>query len=378
MTKPVDLSLLGQLRGLIDTRQYWRVERQLSAMERDWLVAEPALGYALAVAYIHLRKSRKGLQLTEQILAHHDSRTDSLLQEIELFHSIFLGREGRLREAESVAVRCLGGAGASQGGKYAASANNNLGVLLCQKGDWEGAISALQRALALYGQIGRPLGAASVSHNIGMTYRYMGQCGEAERYYLAASEYYSTHGTVEEDTFTEAERSLAILGLGDSRLALRMAERAVERCRRIGNIELLGEVLRIVGIVYREVERPAESQRALREAYRYATRCDNAQLKAEVQLETGLLEWSVGRRRIAARCFSHAETHFRRTGAIGWERMASGYREIMASGTRHEDSKETSAIGREGSIVEKTRSSSGSNDPQSDVIISRASIDVSG
>src|SRR5690606_13977592 len=113
------------------------------------------LGFYLAVAYLHLRRSREGLELTGRLLHTSKSADDTFLtRRIELLRSVFLGREGHLSAAEEAATHCMEGWDWKQQSSFAASATNSLAVVYCLRGEWEAAVPQLQRAQAIYAHVG--------------------------------------------------------------------------------------------------------------------------------------------------------------------------------------------------------------------------------
>ncbi len=312
---------IEQLRRLIETRQYWELERNLIGLDREHLILEREFGYSLAVAWLHLRRSREGLRLTQELLRATSVEDDALSHRIELLHAHFLILQSRLAEARASATRCVASGTAASSAKFAASSNNCLGIVLCQQGEWEMAVTQLFRTLTTYREIGNPYGIAASSHNLGMAYRYMGRFEEAESFFSDAATYYATDGIAEEAIFTEAERALAILGLGDGRLAMKMARRALERCRRLDNNELLGEALRVLAMIHRDTGRQNEARRLFTEAYRCATRWHQISLKAEINLEYGRLELRKGREMSAMRRFQLARKYYETSGATGFGRI---------------------------------------------------------
>jgi tetratricopeptide (TPR) repeat protein len=310
------LAVLQELRNLAATRQYWELERRLLSLPEEVLLEEPELGLHLANAWLHLRRTQAAIPLAKKLLkATQAARNESLSRRIHLFLSIYLAREGRLDAAERSVLQCMESGRWDEPTKFVAAANNSLGIIYSMRGQWEMAVPQLMRALAMYGQLGSRLGTASVSHNLGMVHRLRSYYEDSERCFLAASTYYATDGTVEEHVFSESERSLAILGLGDAKLAELMARRALERCRRINNVELLGEALRVVGTILREKGNIEEARKSLGEAYICARLNRNSQLKAEIHVESALLEYEDGRTALADTHFERANNYYRTIGA---------------------------------------------------------------
>jgi len=316
-------ALLEEVRALSETRQYWELDRRLATYSRVQLMEEPELGYYLAVAWLHLRRSKAGLQLTNELAQSSRYSLDQVLaRRIELLRSVFFGREGDLISAEKSVMRCMECVQPDLATKFAASATNSLGVILSQKGEWQQAIPQLQRAQTIYRLLGDSFGIATTYHNIGLASRYLGRFEDSERAFLAAERYYRTDGTPEEAVFSEAERSLAVAGLGDTKRALKMAQRALEHCRRLNNAELTAETIRIFAIVLRESGDLLGARVHFDEALTRARSLQNTQLVAEVRLEAGILELRSGSVKVAGTHLARAIRFFRRTGATGFERLA--------------------------------------------------------
>jgi tetratricopeptide (TPR) repeat protein len=318
------LHLIAEMRELTRTRQYWELERRLLALPRKLLLSEPELGEHLSLAWLHLRKTTEGINYTLELLKETYRQQNTFrCRRLELLASLLFSQAGRLDEGEEAVQRCMLDLDWNQPSKLVAGANNSWGAIRNMKGDWDAAILYMQRALAIYRQIGHRLGIAAVTHNIGLSYRQRGQYEDAENYYLAASVYYSAYGTVEEHAFTQAERSLAVLGLGDIELAEFMARRALESCRRLANRELLCETLRILAIVLRTKGQARDARDLLRESFSYARSCGYIQMKAEVHLELGLVEHDLRNNQTAIRHLLRAQRWFRAMGASEWERRVT-------------------------------------------------------
>jgi tetratricopeptide (TPR) repeat protein len=323
MTIEDSLRLLTEIKQLSEERQYAEVERRLTELPEEWLVEEPELGVLLAVALLHLRKTREGLLFASRLLQIRSSRDRGTEARIFLLLSIFQGREGRLSEAERTALKALGKNPWGDQSRFAAASQNSLGTIYSMRGEWEVSFPYFHRAIVIYEQIGDYLGVASTSHNIGLTHRYSGRPKEAERWFAKSFDFYSDHGTAEERIFSSAERSLALYELGEDQMAREMSRRALETCRRRGNNQLLAEVLRIEAAIQRRSKRPVEAIAALDEAMKWAEIFENAQLQGELNMERGLVEADRGDNNKSRVYLEIAKRCFERAGSTGFVRYVS-------------------------------------------------------
>jgi tetratricopeptide (TPR) repeat protein len=331
---PVSLALLQELRVLVKQRRYEQVEVIVSALPRIDLLKEPELGFHLATAWLYSRQSAKALTLTEELLdATLKAGNDHLHRRVHLLRSAFFSRQGKLNDAEVAIGYAMEDMRWNEPSSFVAEANNSLGVVLSMRGDWEGAVAQLNRAMTLFKQIGLRRGIGMVNHNLALTLRYWGRYAEAERFFIQANAYFIEEGIAQERAYCEAERSLAMLGLGDLRLAQSMARRSLERCRELGSRELLGESLRIMGIILRESGEIAEAESILREAFGHARALKNLQLQAELHEELALLCGVLGQEGKTRGHAERARRHYARIGAWGYENRLEERLEAVLSAT---------------------------------------------
>lgn len=320
----VGFPLLQEIRELSARRKYHELELLLTGLPEHDLVAEPEIGFHLAVAWLYTRQSPQGLALTEKLVCTARTRGNlQLLRRIDLLRSAFLSREGRLDEAQIAVQAAMAYDSWDDPSPFVAEAHNSLGVILSMRGDWGNAVPQLHRALTLFQQLGHRRGVGFVNHNLGLANRYWGRYADAERFFTRAQTYYEVEGTAEERVFTDAERSLAILGLGDVELAEVMARRAVASCEALENEVLLGESLRALGTVLRETRRSADARAVFARSFSYARLTRNPQLEAELHEELALAARSQGFLEKASRHAERASKHYRRIGAWGFERRLS-------------------------------------------------------
>ncbi|MDR0786616.1 MAG: hypothetical protein LBG44_01995 [Gemmatimonadota bacterium] len=312
---------LAEMRSLIETRQYWELEKRLGSLDESCLLENRELGYCLAAAWLNLHRSRKGLELTRKLLQVYPGANDVLSHRIELLYASFLSRESRLQEALVAAMRCVGSSTALEIPKFGALSNNCLGIIYCMQGEGDLAITQLMRTVISYRNIGDKRGVAMSSFNLGMAYGFVGLYEQSDRFFSSAAMYYLTDGIVEENIAVEGGRSLAISGIGDDKRAIKMAQRALEKCRRLDNAELTGELIRVLATVYRNSRRFPEARRLFIEAYRHARKYKQASLVAEIHLEYGKLQNMQNEPELAKHHFKAAHKYYETIGATGWCRM---------------------------------------------------------
>lgn len=312
-------SLLRYLAKLSEERDYNGIEDRLLPNVED-ILHEPSVGVYLAIAWLHLRKTKSGLSLVNQLIPRAKEHGDrQVSRRLQILKSGFLSRVGDLSSAEEAVYSCMEVTGWNEITTFAADAINNLGVILSMRGYWESAITQFNRSLSIFQQLGHRRGVGSVNHNLGMAFRHSNQFAIAESHFSRAYNYYFSKGIAEEHVFTQSERSIAVYGLGDHKRAEAMAERALDQCKMLGSKELLGEATRVLGTIYASSGKWEEARKMLRAAYRSANDLDNPQMKAEIYEEMAILEFNQGRDSVSKLYSEKAKNYYKKIGAGGRE-----------------------------------------------------------
>ncbi len=289
------LSLLSEVHVLSLKRKYQEVLGTLEHLDIAELIAEPELALHILNAMLYVYRTEEGLSLSEELLEKEELLPHrQFANRIRITRSGHLSRTGALQEAQECLQRCLETCRWNEANRYTADVWNNLGIVYSMRGDWATAISELRRALGMYQQLGNRHGVASASRARGLAARSWGGFEDAEDCFQSAASYYKEEGITQEVTASEAERALALAGLGDVRLAEVMARRAVRRCSESENEPLLGEVLRVLGTVLRCAGTFGEARATLLRAYTLGKVERNEALKAETRVELGLLSYALG------------------------------------------------------------------------------------
>jgi len=325
-------TLLERSRYFSKTRRYRQLEYMLSRLSYKELIATPELGRDLAVCYLFLHRTEAGLILTASLLEGlRGCGNKVIIGQILILRGGFLCRDGRIVEAESAYLEAVDSSGWLESTPIVAEAHNGLGIISSMKGNWAAGISIMQRALVIYQRLGDRRGVASLFHNIAVSFRYLEMCKEAELYFKRAYRYYFSEGTEEEKVMVEAERSLALLGIGDVALAEAMARRAYKRCNAIAGEELLGDCLRVLGTILAKSNDSKEAYTYLGAALANAEKYEKQFLKAEINEEFALLGAAEGNSVTAKTHYDRAKLLYRELEATGHcERLERRYSSHLA------------------------------------------------
>ncbi len=280
------LTLFDESDQLFTARRYSELEVLLSTQPHALLLEERELGYLRCAALMYLHRTAEGFKLADDLLTVARGANDlDLIRRVHLLRGTYLGRQGRFDEAHLSLEACTAGLPGNTIDPFAAEAINGRAILLSMQGYWEEAIRELNRASAIYRQLGHTLGLGRVCHNTGVATWYLGRAELADSFFEQAANYLRSHGSPEENVSVEAERALAIADLGDEQRALAMASRAEQRARNTSSPELLGAVLSVQGTIHRVVGMYATARDFLEESLRLSG--GNLLLRGEILEELG-------------------------------------------------------------------------------------------
>lgn len=158
---------------------------------------------------------------------------------LEAQRAWLLEKQGRLDDALAAYRRALPAVERSADALREAKIRNNVGLLLDQLGDPAGAAAELQRAEALYADLGHERVAAHVRLNLGWVAVHRGELPAALRWFDQADRYYRDHGRA--DPMALRDRCEGLLAARLVPEARRAAEQAVAELERRGMAGLLAE-----------------------------------------------------------------------------------------------------------------------------------------
>ncbi|HET6228719.1 MAG TPA: tetratricopeptide repeat protein [Longimicrobiaceae bacterium] len=259
------------------------------------LLADPAMGYAVAAASRMVGRTGRAIRLGEQVEAEARRRGDARLaaEAVNLVGNA-LFEEGRVGEADERFRQLLDYASQADDAEMLARATNNLGILADVRGRRDQALAFYGRALAAFRRAGDVRGLAQTHHNLGVAYRELGFGGEADAHHQRAADLAGGAGLDYIVGLAETGRAILRVRGRDGRLGEAMAERAMERFERLGDPVRRGEALRVMAAAARLDGRDTEAAARLDEALLAARTHANALLRADVQRDRGLLLRDLG------------------------------------------------------------------------------------
>lgn len=305
-------------------REHRAVVQLLSEVGFEELIAEPALGYYLAHAWLRLDNHEQAWELTCRLEEPLRKREFDRLYRLRLnLEGILLLSRNDLAGAESVFSQVHLRSVAAGDLTLAVHATLNLGAVTATRGDWEASLIALQRSLADAELYGSTEGVAACCQNLGIVCREMDQLDAADKHFARAYELYNSYGVdVELDLAgTEYERALVAAALGDTRRAEAMALRGLDRVVRVSTdaypaTRSRGEALRALGLVRTSQGLRAEAHSCFQEALECARATSSRLLEGEVCEAFSLLARESSDERAARLWGNRARSIFIELGAF--------------------------------------------------------------
>lgn len=244
------LDLVVRAREMAEERNFRGVIALLSLTSTEHLSLEPELGHLLAQAYSQTDQASSCNRLLDQLelcCAHHGN--DRHYRRRLNLRAVGAMREGNLSKAESLLCLVAEASLDAADDTFLATAMMNLGVIADMRCAWDQAGSHYRRALVLFQRLGNRASMAGCYHNLGMLSRQLRQMDEAEQYYRRALENYKNSGTPEERISTGMEQALLASDMGDADRGAAIADRCLRTARILDNRRLIGEALRVSGLV---------------------------------------------------------------------------------------------------------------------------------
>ncbi len=220
---------------------------------------------------------------------------------------------GSLADARKHFLEALDLAGETR--ELRARAEQNLGVLANIQGDLDGAQTHYGRSLEAYRLSGDQHGCALAYHNLGMVSADRELFDEADRYF-------SESLIIAERVGDAYLRGLCFVNHAEVDVARQRFENARQNVDsalavfdQLGAQGAKADAYRVIGMVYRETDRPALAESRLRSAIELATAAGSVLGEAEASRELALLYQAMGRNQEALRLLNAAYRLFRRLDA---------------------------------------------------------------
>lgn len=283
--------LLDEAERISARRDYRALATFLGALPEDALFGDPELPHLLALAWYQIDRCDLALEMLNGLAERFGSATNNRLYRRRLnLQATCLFNTGDLQNAEQLLLQVLAAASQADDQLFIASATSNLGVIADIRCEWTDAIAAYRRALAAFQRLGDQASIGACYHNLGMTFRQLGHLSESGASFDTALEYFRRLGSPEEIAGTESERALLFLLKDDVERAEKTVARSYTIMSRIGNERMMGEILRVWGIVHLKRQRTFQARTALEQALVLARSSGNSLLEAEVCEEMGQVE----------------------------------------------------------------------------------------
>lgn len=307
------------VRALESRRDFPGVVRELAALDRDALLADPDLGYSLALALHATGETARALELVgslaEPVRRSGVGRLQRRLLNLESALRFSLGEVARARELWE---RVLALATAGRDHDLAAKSSNNLGVLHTLQGRPRDAIAAYGRARAAYQRLGDRRGLAQAHQNLAINYRESDHLEEADTHFRLAMDHAREAGSPDVLGRAEEERAVLFLLQGDLAMARETAVRALDRLERIGDAAGRAESLRVLGLVALAAGRLEEAGARLEAALEQARATSSALLEAETLECLAGVRHAAGDDESARSARAEAAALFDQLGAEAW------------------------------------------------------------
>ncbi len=317
MTSPSDESaLLAELRALAERGRHREVLTRLQTLDPDAVATRTAFALLAAEAHGRLGEYAEAERWASAALtiARMRGERHAELRATNYRGAIALER-GDVRVAEQHVAEALGLARAL--GDHAAEARclNNLGIIANLQGHPQAALTSYQLALAAYQQAGLARGIVETHHNIGISWRDIGDYRGALE---ATEEAARLAGRLSDEgliALVVAGRAELHLVLGDPELAAAELARAVAIYERLSQPVGLAEVWRLQAAVARARGDLASALALLRRATSIASGPGSAHTLAEIERDFGSALMAAGEAAEARAAWQRAVALYRRLGA---------------------------------------------------------------
>jgi len=191
----------------------------------------------------------------------------------------------------------------------------NLGILATIHGDHDGALAHYAASLEACQLVGDEKGCAIAFHNLGMISADRSEWEAAERYYEQSLTIAERTGEVHLQGLCRLNHAEVLLALQDYDRALQSAEAALAIFDQLGSRMDKADAYRVIGMVYRETNRPALAEARLRAAIDTAVQNGSVLSEAEASRELARLYRGMARNQEALTLLNSAYRLFHRLDA---------------------------------------------------------------
>ncbi len=220
---------------------------------------------------------------------------------------------GLLDDARKTLLQAVELGGASR--ELRARVEQNLGILANIQGELDEALSRYRRSLEAYDSCRDEHGCAIAYTNLGMVSADRGQLDKADRYFRQARAIAERVGDVHLQALCLVNQAEVDVERQRYENARQDAEDALALFEQLGARGAKADAYRVIGMVYRETNRPALAESRLRSAIEVAVAAGSPLCEAEASRELALLFRTMGRNQEALRLLSAAYRLFRRLDA---------------------------------------------------------------
>lgn len=308
---------LRELRALAESGRYREVLARIDGLPPAEVEQRTPLALLAAEAHGRLGELPTAARWAGAALATSRQRGEPQAElRARNYQGLIALRQGEIDAAEEHLTAALEMARAQSDAPFEARCLNNLGVIANLRGDRTQALADYQLALAAYQQAGLMRGMAETHHNIGITWRDL---GEHQRALAAAEQAVRLARMVKDDTLvglTLFGRAAIHLQQTDSSLAAAELEHAAEAYRRVEFESGLAEVWRLQAAVLRLKGNLPGAIDLLRRAADLARARGSADTVADIDRDLGSALAVSGDGVGAREAWARAAAGYRRLGAI--------------------------------------------------------------
>lgn len=273
--------LLAATRAFVERGEWHALRASLVGRDAD-VAARPEVALLLAEAELRLGAARVAEQQLRDLIPRleRDGLGAALRRAINLL-GIAQFELGALEAAESAFGRALDLATADHDDLLVARVTNNMGAIANLRGQREAALALYQLAIPAYQRLGTPLGLAQSFHNIGITFRQIGQLDPADEYERRAIEFAQEAADSRLVAMARVGRAEVALQAGDAPFAEMTARRAAREFASIPDPVGEADALRLAGVACTAAGKFLEAHRALNTAVELAHAHDSPLIEAE-------------------------------------------------------------------------------------------------
>jgi len=309
-------TLLEKVERLNKERAYPEVLALMSLEPVHARIAEPLLGYYLAVAYQQTGDESEARRIVEEVeSAGGHQRGDFVHRRLLNLQGMLAINSGELTLADTYLSEAFEAAHETGDHVLAGLAVAHQGVVADIRCDWTKALACYHRSKHYWETSGNFLYLGLCQHNLGMTFRQLSLVDQADACFSEAVKMFLRYGKPDDVCATEIERALLACIQGDLQFADAMINRALERVVRTKHKKLEGEALRVLGRLQFELGDMEGARLSLRRATNLARSLGLKMLRAEASDTMACVEKATGRTIATERRRRIAVALYRKMGA---------------------------------------------------------------